>query len=196
MLLPLVLICVAAVVIAGGLVLGRLQVGGPLGVRPAHPAPSQPAPALTPVHLSAARSFDPVSDGGDGSEDPSGTGFAIDGDPATAWSTDHYTTAAFGNLKPGVGLWVGLDGGAGVRRVTISSPLPGWTFQLKPGPFGHPGRPITSDSGATTFTVGPGGTAVVNIPQTETPGILVWITELAPALDGYSAAISNVEVRA
>ena len=40
---------------------------------------------------------------------------AVDGSRATAWHSDWYTSAAFGNLKPGTGLLVDLG-----RRATIT----------------------------------------------------------------------------
>src|SRR5207237_169116 len=46
-----------------------------------------------PIPLVHAMSFDPTSDGGDGSEHPELTQDAIDGNPGTAWHTDAYQTS-------------------------------------------------------------------------------------------------------
>ncbi|MEX2421419.1 MAG: hypothetical protein WD670_06315, partial [Actinomycetota bacterium] len=44
MLVPLTLVLLTATILAGGLALGKLELGGPLGVRPAVPAPVTPEP--------------------------------------------------------------------------------------------------------------------------------------------------------
>ena len=77
--------------------------------RPPHRSLPRPSRALKPV---SAMSFDPYGDGR--AENNQLAPLAIDASPATAWHTDWYTTARFGNLKPGTGLL--LDMG---REVTI-----------------------------------------------------------------------------
>jgi hypothetical protein len=66
---------------------------------------------LTPV---SATAFGPggASQGDNGDLAP----LAIDAHPATAWHTDWYTTARFGNLYPGTGLLVDMG-----RPVTITA---------------------------------------------------------------------------
>src|ERR1017187_2049805 len=71
-----------------------------------------PAQPLTPV---SAAAFGPYSAGQ--GDSPQLAPLAIDGNPATAWHTDWYTTARFGNLYPGTGLL--LDMG---RPVTMTPP--------------------------------------------------------------------------
>ncbi len=79
----------------------------PPTVSPA-PTPAVPAQALTPVSAAAL--------GPGGGDNPQRAHLAIDGSRATAWRTDWYTNARFGNLYPGTGLL--LDMG---RTVTITS---------------------------------------------------------------------------
>ena len=87
------------------------------------------AQVLKPV---SAVSFDPYGDGLGGNNQLAY--LAIDGNPATAWHTEWYASASFGNLKPGTGLL--LDMG---RTVTISTirlllgSLPGANFQVRVG---------------------------------------------------------------
>jgi hypothetical protein len=193
MLVPLVVVLVTAAVIAGGLALGRLSLGGPLGIQAG--APSSPAtagPALAPITIVAARDEDPQ--GPDGGENPDTVGLAIDGDPSTAWTTDHYRTAKFGNLKTAVGLWLEFDASADVRTVTITSPLAGWTFQLFADAVPS-GTPIASPDGRTSFTARDGSLTVTVRPQ-HAPGVLVWITGLAPDDGGFAASIAEVAVEA
>jgi serine/threonine-protein kinase len=194
MLVPLVVVLVAAAVIAGGLALGRLSLGGPLGIQAA--APDSPAAstgtgtALTLIAIAAAHDEDPQ--GPDGGENPDTVSLAIDGDPATVWTTDHYQTAKFGNLKTGVGLWLAFDASAEVHTVTITSPLGGWTFQLFAGPTPS-GTPMTSPDGPTSFTASDGSLTVALRPQ-HARGVLVWITGLAPDGGRYAASIAEVAV--
>jgi len=121
---------------------------------------------------------------------------AFDGNPATAWTTEHYNSPAFGNLKDGVGLWVDLGRIVRLSRVAVTSPLPGWTFQLKAGTL--PDRlsaPLPDSHGATTFRVGSGGSVTVDLRGTKARGVLIWITQLAPDQSGrFAAAIGEVSV--
>jgi hypothetical protein len=75
------------------------------------PRGAVPADTLTPV---SATAFGPygVAQGDNANLAP----LAIDGHPATAWHTDWYTTARFGNLYPGTGLLVDMG-----RPVTITA---------------------------------------------------------------------------
>jgi eukaryotic-like serine/threonine-protein kinase len=193
MLVPILVIAVAAAVIAGGVALGRLELGGPLGVRAAPPNPSSAESQGAGVAIAAAKDHDPF---GDGSEHPGAAPLAIDGDSQTAWATDHYSTAQFGQLKPGLGLWLDFGKETRVDRVTVSSPIIGWTFELLPGATpDENGDPLASTAGRVEFTIGSNGKAAVELPTVRTPGLMIWITALG--LDGgrFAAAISEVDVR-
>ncbi|MCX2967962.1 MULTISPECIES: protein kinase family protein [Streptomyces] len=58
-----------------------------------------------PVNIASARILDPE---GTGRESAEKAALAFDGDPETHWQTLYYRSAAFGNLKPGVGLILDL----------------------------------------------------------------------------------------
>jgi hypothetical protein len=73
--------------------------------------------------------FDPFTPGG--RENPEAVARAVDGNPQTVWSTDTYNTAAFGGLKPGVGLWVDLGAERRVRSVDVTSPDTGWRGEIR-----------------------------------------------------------------
>jgi eukaryotic-like serine/threonine-protein kinase len=73
--------------------------------------------------------FDPFA--ADGRENPEGVVKAVDGNPATAWSTDTYNTANFGGLKPGVGLWVDLGRPRAISSVDVTSPDSGWQGEIR-----------------------------------------------------------------
>src|SRR5207253_928522 len=102
------------------------------------------------VTIESARDEDPF--GTDHSENPGSVPPAIDGDTDTAWSTEHYASADFGNLKDGVGLWLDFGAGSDVGAVTITTLHPGWTFQLYSNPNAG-GSPLVAPDGRTsTFT--------------------------------------------
>jgi hypothetical protein len=192
MLVPLVLLVLAALVVGGGLVLGRLQLGGPLGVEPAEEPDGSATPprALTIV---GAQDFDPD---GDGSEHPEEVPLAVDGAQSTTWGTDHYNTADFGGLKQGLGLWVDLQGNPRVGQVTVISPLDGWTFQVRTGTLPDDlSPPLPDDAGSVDFEVR-SGRAVVELEPVRAGGILIWITGLGADEGRWAAAISEVRVMA
>jgi hypothetical protein len=194
MLVPLILIILAGAAIAGGLALGRLEIGGPLGVRAAPNSPGGTNPGgLMELQIEAAKDFDPQ--GSDGSEHPEDTGAAIDGDRATAWATDHYKSAQFGGLKDGLGLWLDLGRRVRIEQINVVSPLTGWTFEVKAGSSpAATAAALPATDGSTSFTIGPKGTTVVDLKAVRTSGLLIWITELASDSGRYAASIAEVTV--
>ncbi len=155
------------------------------------PATGAPAANAATVSLKAVGAYDPPP--GDGSEDGSRIAAATDGNPATAWETEHYTTAAFGNLKHGVGLV--LDAGRPLRlgTITITTGTPGFTATVKAGdsaagPFPEQAAPSRTVGGRTAFTLH------VAAPHRY---YLLWITALTRASDGrgstpYAATIAEI----
>jgi cytoskeletal protein RodZ len=100
---------------AGSGTAGPAASAGPAAASPAPTASRSPAQATAPP---AARVLTPVrvtAAGPGGGDNPQLAYRAIDASHATAWRTDWYTTARFGNLYPGTGLL--LDMG---HRVTIT----------------------------------------------------------------------------
>jgi hypothetical protein len=177
-----------------------LSVSGDVGGQGSTPSASAPAPntsaAQTPagaaLPVAGAAVFDPYGDGEP--ENDRDVPKAIDGDPATAWSTLVYRgSPAFGNLKPGVGLLLDLGGKKSVAAVTISSTTPGATVEIR-----------TGDAAATdlkAFTLATDGTVKGNTdfafdkPVTARY-VLVWTTGLVDGPDGFSADIAEVTVQA
>jgi hypothetical protein len=89
-----------------------------------------PAPlrTLTPVDATA---FGASGGPGDNSDLAS---LAIDRNPATAWHTEWYTTARFGNLYPGTGLLVDMGRPVTITRAAVKiGPARGASFQLRVG---------------------------------------------------------------
>ncbi len=117
---------------------------------------------------------------------------AIDKSASTAWQTDLYSTAAFGNLYPGTGLLVDMG-----RTVTITDArvrlgtAPGAGLELRVG-----SAPSLAQLPVAVRRNGASG--VVNLPL---PGpvrgryVLVWFTRLPPDSSGtYQARVYNVRV--
>lgn len=152
-------------------------------------APTTEAPAAAAVPVASAVVFDPFGDGDPENDDEAP--LAFDGDPATAWPTLQYRgSAELGNLKPGVGLLFDLGQPVLVSEVTISTPLPGSTVEIRSG------TGPTEDLDALAL-VG-GGTLsdqiVVPIEGGGEPARywLVWITTLVPVEDYFQASLGEV----
>jgi serine/threonine-protein kinase len=191
MLVPLALSLLAAGAVAAGLVLGRLEVGGPLGLRPAPEAPSRPPPAR-PLPVRGAVDVDPQ--GNDRRENPDDVPLAIDGDRRTGWTTEHYNSASFGNLKDGLGLWLDLGGPVEVTRVSIDTDLSGWAFQLRAGTPEDPSAPLPATDGSRTFVLDRPGRTVIDLRPVRTGGLMVWVTGLGPDGGRFAARINEVRV--
>jgi hypothetical protein len=75
-----------------------------------------------------ATDYDPSP--GDGSENPESIQLVLDGDPRTVWETERYDSAALGNIKDGVGVY--LDAGRPVvaRGIRVVTPRKGWDLEL------------------------------------------------------------------
>jgi serine/threonine protein kinase len=123
--IPLVLLLVVGALAWGlGVAVGRLP--GPSEKLPSlAPQSNRPGPALA---LTSVTAFDPA---GDGSEQDSTVPLSHDGNPATAWTTDTYRSAAFGSLKPGVGLKVDFGQPEKVSAVRLAFAAPGSSVELR-----------------------------------------------------------------
>jgi hypothetical protein len=113
-------------------------IGSDLGAIPApdriaplaHPTPPAAGHRLAWTSSPVVRSFDP---GGDGQEDPAGTGAAVDSSPVSAWQTDRYATAEFGGLKTGVGLLLDLGRPRLIGSARLELTSPGGRIQIRAG---------------------------------------------------------------
>jgi Helix-turn-helix domain len=169
-------------------------------VTPRHASPGRPTPepktttqgavparALTPA---SAKAFNPYGAGQ--GDSPQLAPLAIDGNPATAWHTDWYATARFGNLYPGTGLLVDMG-----RRVTITAAritlgrTRGADFQLRVG-----AAPSLADLPPAATAANAGG--VVRLRLT-TPArgryVLIWFTRLPPDPAGtFQASVYDLRL--
>lgn len=182
LLLPAGVLVTATIVIAIGLFVGALEVGGPLGIRPA-PQETPPPPRVGMLAASAVTTADPF---GDGSENDDGAGAAIDGDDATAWRSENYFDGRFD--KPGVGLVFDLGTDRLVTGFRLETPHPGFSFTVAvgddPSALADPGGPSYVSSALTRGAIEPVTGRYV----------MVWMTSVVPTGDGNRVEISEFKV--
>ncbi len=155
---------------------------------PRPPTPGTvPARTLTPV---TATAFGPY--GGGQGDNGDLAHLAIDGHPATAWHTDWYTTARFGNLYPGTGLLVDMG-----RPVTITAAQitlgrgHGARLQLRVGT-----APALADLPPVAHAANAGGVVRLRL-ATPAPGryVLIWFTSLPPDPAGtFQASVYSLRL--
>jgi len=196
MLVPLLLLIVTVVVIVGGLAIGRLQLGGPLGVEAAPLSAATPvlepsAPQALrpePIAIAEVTAFDPDGDQHESDDD---AGASIDGTRATAWQTEYYDEGVL--AKPGVGLLFTLENRATIQHFRLATPLPGTGFQIQVGDDVEEMTDELRRDRGTKFI------AQTKMREDLKPAsgkyIIVWFTSLVEAPDGkYRAALSEFEV--
>jgi len=185
---PVAIALVAAAVIGVGIWLGRLEVGGPLGIRPTQDGAStgpaaETRPATQTLRPDSVDVVDPPP--GDGGENNSAAPLAIDGDPVTAWRSENYFD---GRLhKNGMGLVFDLGTTRDVVGFRLWTPHPGFVFHIAVG----------DDPEATLAAIGRPYTALA-----ETRGslassgryVLVWITTVVQVDDGNRAEVAEFRV--
>ena len=127
---------------------------------------------------------------------PSGIGqgdepeLAIDGNLATAWHTDQYATARFGNLYPGTGLLLDMGRPATITAAWVAlGPAHGASFQLRAG-----AAPALADLPPVAQAASTGGVVHLQLP---TPAhgryVLIWFTSPPPDPAGtFPASVYDV----
>ena len=193
MLIAVGLVLLVAIAIAFNLGRGKT----PLGAEPedSSTTPSTSASATaeaspTPITGLTAADLDPQGDGEENSADVAG---AVDGDPATSWSTLTYKQQfGRGGLKRGVGLVVDLGQPHVVRRVDLTltgAPTAVSVFVSDSPPRDPEGLTPAAESQATTET------ASVELDEAVTGRYLtIWLTSLPAVEGGYKGGIVDLVV--
>jgi eukaryotic-like serine/threonine-protein kinase len=187
-----------AVVIALAVYLGNVISPDDLtdGQTPAPSAPSSSAPAAEEtappgespaLAIAGGDVYDPFGDGNP--DNPADVPLSFDGDPATAWSTvDYRGSAAFGNLKDGIGLLYDLGSEQALTGLGVTG-TDGATVEVRVGD--RPEGDLDSYEVVADGTLGDSTDLSFGEPVT-TRYVLLWITGLAPSEGGFSAEVAEV----
>ncbi|MDO5630186.1 MAG: discoidin domain-containing protein, partial [Mobilicoccus sp.] len=157
-----------------------------------------PTPS-SPYAVAAARDFDPPGDGGDGVENPEQVRFAVDGDPATAWTTERYGRSAnFNGRKPGAGVIVDLGEVKTVSWVTVDVGSGPTTADIRvPADASVTEPPMESEDQwrrVDGFTASTGPIELRLAEPVETRWVLVYITAMPRAGANYVGSIHEIRV--
>ena len=172
------------------LVLAGLAAGGWLAAReltvPHHPPVGATSRTLVPASGAA---FGPLGES-DG-DHPELARLAIDGSLATAWRTSWYTTAGFGNLKPGTGLLLDMGRPVTVTAVQVTlGTITGADVQLRVG-----GQPAQPDLRLVAHAADAGRVVTISITRPAAARyLLIWFTRLPPGGGLYQASVYNVRL--
>jgi serine/threonine-protein kinase len=137
------------------------------------------------VQIARADDFDP--DGDNLAEHPEETHFAIDGNPATEWSTETYRSQDLGG-KAGVGLIVVLSSTADISSLEVDTGDADWSAEIyiadsPADSLGGWGSPVASGDNLGT-------SATFDVGSRRAGAILIWITRVPE-----SGRLDIVEVR-
>jgi hypothetical protein len=159
---------------------------------PGAPAEDGPAPTGAGVAVQGAEIFDPEGDGEP--ENDRDVPLTHDGDAATTWSTLNYRgSPAFGNLKPGVGIVYDLGSSQQVGGVTVVTPAPGATVEVRTAESA--GGSLDGYEVASSVTLEE-TTEVAFEEPVQARYVLLWVTGLVEGADGFAAQIGEVTVQA
>ena len=134
------------------------------------PTTTSSVPISQPVKLTAVGAYDPE---GDQHENDDLAPLAVDGNPVSAWKTEHYRN---GFSKQGVGLVLDADKSRPISQVVVATDGAGSSAQIELGDApGGPFDTVSADlplDGKTTFTLTQGSAGRY---------VVVWITALPKA---------------
>jgi eukaryotic-like serine/threonine-protein kinase len=174
---------VLALIAAAAIVAGVLGLGGSKGDKGSSGGSGSGGAVAQNVTLHGVGDYDPQ---GTGSEHSSSAPLATDGNPSTAWYTEHYASAAFGGLKDGLGLVVNAGRAVKLGKLTVSTSTPGFTAKILAGR--SPSSGFQTDSASQTVS----GTTTFTLSGKKAQYYVVWIRQLPP---GGSAKIEEVKAR-
>jgi len=184
---PAAVAVVAGIAVSAGLWLGRLELGGPLGLRATDPSPSPSRPTMSRIvvlPIAGASAHDPF---GDGAENDGSVPFAFDGDVSTSWRSENYFDPTMNN-KPGVGILFDLGTTHTVAGFRLETAYPGYGFGLAVGD--DPNGLVSSVS--TSFTAEASMRAAIG--PTQGRYVLLWATSVVDTDDGDRAVVGEFEV--
>ena len=160
----------------------------PVAVAPPTATAAEPTGSTgEPIAILSATGFDPE---GDGTEKNIQAARVYDGNPATAWTSEGYSSANFGGLgKKGLGVRLDLGQPTSVNQVTLD---------LGNGPVDVTVYAATKDSLEDATVIGAASAASGRIQlkaasaMPEAQYVIVWFTSLAPDGGRFRASISEI----
>ena len=156
------------------------------------PPPNAAAPGSGVAHLVWKRpptisSFDPE---GDGQENDSAAGLAVDRDPTTSWQTDLYASPKLGGLKSGVGLLVDLGRPTSVRVAELALAPAGASVEIRAG---NAAPSQASDLPVVAAQANAGLHPKLTFPHSVSARYwLVWFTGLPQDGSGYRVGVAEI----
>lgn len=154
-------------------------------------ASGQPT-AGTPIEIVEATDYDPLAD--PPRENPGLASLAVDGDPATAWTTSTYYVE-FDDYKDGVGLAVDLGSPQAVAEVGVVLVGSGSDVEVRVVP-GATALPAEIDGWEVAGSADDAGERV-DVPLTSpvsTRYVLIWLTGLPGPVGEQQGGVAEVEV--
>lgn len=151
--------------------------GAPVPTTPGGPAASV---AVSGVSLEV---YDRTGD----RDNPADVERAVDGDPATSWSTFTYKQQ-LPALKPGVGLMASFASVEQLSRLSVRSPSAGTVVEIRSAPSAD--AELGETQLLATQTLGAGTTTISLADSQPTQHVLVWITKLS---GGGDANVSQID---
>ena len=188
--IALVLLAILVLLPVAYVVAGLLQDDGDTSTGTASGGPSDGG---TVVRKVTATAFDPAP--GDGEEHDSEAKLAVDGDPATAWTTSGYDqNFGPGGLKPGVGLVLDLGSSQSVTSVEVRVDGGPTTVQL----LAAGETPPATVEGLAEAAAGDGTGTLTLTPKEPLDAryVVLWLTSVPQAGGEFRGAVAEVEVRA
>ena len=160
------------------------------------PSSTASAPASQVLRIASVKDFDPEGDPPE--ENPETVGNAVDGDPATSWTTLTYRgNPALGGLKGGVGLRLDLGRERTVGSVTVRLGGTPTDLDVYAAPAGVTRAPDSLDQldKVGTRARAPQKATIALDPTPKTRYLVVWLTRLPAADGGFRGEITDVTVR-
>ena len=195
----LVVIAGVSVVLAAIAAFTLWPSGGTAGNHP-NPGRSTPLTSVSLLRPVGASGFDALTPSDQGNEDSQTAKYAIDGSPSTAWNSQWYMSAEFGQLKAGSGLIIDLGRAVRLSTVTVTfNSQPGARVKLLLGNSDARSKQNLGSMTAVASASSPTGTVAFHVTSTATGRYLViWFTRLAPAPGSnghFEAQIFNVAIK-
>jgi hypothetical protein len=178
-----------------------------LGLQTTSPTPfpstksASPAPLAAPPPAAHTGTVKPlkasVFSPGGAPDSPNSAMLAIDGDPATAWSTDTYFDAEpFPKFKDGVGLLLQLPEPTSLKAVTIDLDSTGTVAQIRSSANATPAKLSDTAELSPPTPLRPGHNVIrVNTSAAPTTFALVWISTLGTTGGKSHSDISEVTLQ-